>query len=475
MAHSHSNPLNDTVIEQIGDATNAPSSLEEGNNMITTPQNKNETDETVQVTNEVYDFEEGYHHLPFDSDEEDTPNHDQASDQEEEEPLNNDDLPQANGRPVRRTKQPSLLTFDFNSQDRQWTEVHKAYNAEVIEPLQEEANPQDGGDPIMYFPPPRSAIEMMRTKDSRKRNGWLKALKKELKNIIDNGTLDNTAKLEANEPVTMTMETNKIKLDSHGGLDKLKCRIVVRGDMQKKNAITIEDTYSPSASFRVLKMFLADAARHTCKTYQFDVVGAFLQAKMRSRVFIKLPAIYGQLFPEYAAYCGKPVMLLKAMYGMTLSGKYWYEEFRDWLVSVGFTQSSTCPVLFTRHEPDGSFLRIIFYIDDGLYFATSDGALERFKKELPERFNVVFQGTAHWYLSARIHQDNQNNITMDQARYAKSIVTRYLDGAGVKRINSAHNTILPADFMPTVEDKANTMEESKKLQEAYNIDYASCI
>ena len=201
-------PLNDTVIEQTGDATNAPSSLEEGNNMITTPQNKNETDETVQVTNEVYDFEEGYHHLPFDSDEDDIPNHDQASDQEEEEPLNNDDLPQANGRPVRRTKQPSLLTFDFNSQDRKWTEVHKAYNAEVIEPLQEEANPQDEVDPIMYFPPPRSAIEMMRTKDSRKRNGWLKALKKELKNIIDNGTLDNTAKLEANEPVTMTMETN---------------------------------------------------------------------------------------------------------------------------------------------------------------------------------------------------------------------------------------------------------------------------
>ena len=64
---------------------------------------------------------------------------------------------------------------------------------------------------------------------------------------------------------------------------------------------------------------------------------------------------------------------------------------------------------------------------------------------------------------------------MDQARYAKSIVTRYLDGAGVKRINSAHNTILPADFMPTIEDKAKTMEESKKLQEAYNIDYASCI
>jgi hypothetical protein len=84
------------------------------------------------------------------------------------------------------------------------------------------------------------------------------------------------------------METNNIKLDSHGGLDKLKCRIFVRGDMQKKHALRIEDTYSPPAPFRVLKHFLAYAARHKCRTYQFYVVGAFLQAKMRSRV----PSIY---------------------------------------------------------------------------------------------------------------------------------------------------------------------------------------
>jgi hypothetical protein len=66
---------------------------------------------------------------------------------------------------------------------------------------------------------------------------------------------------------------------------------------------------------------------------------------------------------------------------------------------------------------------------------------------------VASQGTA------RIHQDKQNNIKMDQARYARSIVTRYLDGAGVNIINSAHNTILPMDFIPTIEDKTKTMEE----------------
>jgi hypothetical protein len=133
-----------------------------------------------------------------------------------------------------------------------------------------------------------------------------------------------------------------------------------------------------------------------------------------------------EIFAEYVAYCGNPVMPMKAMYDMTLTGKKWFEEFRDWLVSVGFIQSETCPVLFARHESYGSFLSIIFYIYGGLYFATSEGALDIFKKEIPLIFNVDFQGTDHWYLSARIHQEKQHTITMDQARYARSF---YLDEA----------------------------------------------
>jgi hypothetical protein len=89
----------------------------------------------------------------------------------------------------------------------------------------------------MYYPPPYYAIEMTCTKYMRKRNGWLHDLTKELTNIIDNSTPDNTAKLEVNKPVTLTMETINMKLDTHGALEILKCRIDVRGN------ISIEGTY----------------------------------------------------------------------------------------------------------------------------------------------------------------------------------------------------------------------------------------
>ena len=52
----------------------------------------------------------------------------------------------------------------------------------------------------------------------------------------------------------------KAKIQSDGSLDKLKFRIVVRGDLHNKEMVG--DTWSPTASMRNLNYFLADATKH---------------------------------------------------------------------------------------------------------------------------------------------------------------------------------------------------------------------
>ena len=64
------------------------------------------------------------------------------------------------------------------------------------------------------------------------------------------------------------------KIQSDGSLDKLKLRIVVRGDFQNKEMVG--DTWSPTASMRNLKYFLADAAKHKARVHQKDFIGALL-------------------------------------------------------------------------------------------------------------------------------------------------------------------------------------------------------
>ena len=54
------------------------------------------------------------------------------------------------------------------------------------------------------------------------------------KKLVSKGKFDKDVFPEPGEPVIDVMETNKIKLDQHGSLDKLKVRMCVRGDLQKK-------------------------------------------------------------------------------------------------------------------------------------------------------------------------------------------------------------------------------------------------
>ena len=62
------------------------------------------------------------------------------------------------------------------------------------------------------------------------------------------------------EPVAPCMDVYREKIQSDGSLDKLKLRIVVRGDLQNKELVGV--TWLPTSSMRTLKYFLADATKH---------------------------------------------------------------------------------------------------------------------------------------------------------------------------------------------------------------------
>ena len=94
------------------------------------------------------------------------------------------------------------------------------------------------------------------------------------------------------------MDVYKAKIKSDGSLDKLKLRIVVRGDLQNKELVG--NTWSQTASMRTLKYFFIDATKHKVIVHQLYFIGTLLQAKVKNRVFFKLDIRYTDYFPEYA-------------------------------------------------------------------------------------------------------------------------------------------------------------------------------
>ena len=75
----------------------------------------------------------------------------------------------------------------------------------------------------------------------------------------------------------------KKKIQSDGSIDKRKLRTVVRGDLQNKELV--RETWSPTASLRTLKYFFADATKHKARVHHLYIIGEFLQAKVKNRVF----------------------------------------------------------------------------------------------------------------------------------------------------------------------------------------------
>ena len=299
----------------------------------------------------------------------------------------------------------------------------------------------------------------MKITDSKTRAQWIEAIRRELKSIVEH-TFNLDGQPLPGEQIIPLMFIFKAKINSLGGLDKLKARLCARGDLQNTEG---EDIFSPTASMRLLKMFLALGVEVGRQVKQLDFISAFIQGKVRSRIFVFLDEIVGEVCPEFSKFVGRPLLLERALYGLATSGKYWYEDLDEYLQLIGFRKSTVDPCFYSRKTKAG-ILRLINYVDDTLYFGTTDESEEEFVKELRNRFNFNLLGTASWYLGIKINY-NKLGATIDQQLYAKSIVNKL-----VKKGTDIYprNTPLQPDITLTKRDCPTTPAIQQEIDAKYS-------
>ena len=105
--------------------------------------------------------------------------------------------------------------------------------------------------------------------------------------------------------------------------------------------------------------------------------------------------------------------------------------------------------IYYKYAPDGSKIFVLSYVDDCVYCYTNEDIGKWFVDTLGKIFHVKFLVFAHWFMSIRISQLKDHSISVDQDRYATSIVAKYLDTAKIKVNNKFYKTTLPADMIFT--------------------------
>ena len=111
--------------------------------------------------------------------------------------------------------------------------LHKVFRTIVLEISQELTNFGESGSEVSHFiPEPRNFAEVTKLSENIRKH-WLKDNLKEIKNLINNQNFIIEDPKDG-EPVTPYIDVFKAEIQSDGSLDKLKLRIVVRGDLQNK-------------------------------------------------------------------------------------------------------------------------------------------------------------------------------------------------------------------------------------------------
>ena len=106
-----------------------------------------------------------------------------------------------------------------------------------------------------------------------------------------------------------------------------------------------------------------------------------------------------------------------------------------------------------------------------VYWYTSEAIGKWFVDTLGKRFHVNFLGYAYWFMSIIISQMKDHSISVDQARYATSIVVKYLDTSTVKASTNFYKTTFPSDMIFTKDDISTSDEQAEKLTREFNIHY----
>ncbi|GKG27857.1 retrovirus-related pol polyprotein from transposon TNT 1-94, partial [Tanacetum coccineum] len=123
---------------------------------------------------------------------------------------------------------------------------------------------------------------------------------------------------------------------------KNKARLVDQGFRQEEG-INLEESFASVARIEAIRIFVANAANKNMTIFQMDVKTAFINGELKEEVYVSQPE--GFVDQEYPSHVYK---LKKALYGLKLAPRAWYNMLSSFLISQHFSKGAVDLILFTR-------------------------------------------------------------------------------------------------------------------------------
>ncbi len=230
-----------------------------------------------------------------------------------------------------------------------------------------------------------------------------------------------------------------------------KARFVAGGHMTDPPP---EITYSSVVSRDSIRIAFLLAALNDVNLLATDIGNAYLNASPREKV-------YTTAGPEFGAELqGKPVLIVRALYGLKSSGAAWRSHLANTLQTIGFTSCLADPDVWMRPamKPDNFeyYEYVLVYVDDLLVLSHQGDkimqSLEtyyRLKEGFAKRTRYLGAEVKEWYFP-----DNsmKPKWALSSAQYVKEAIRNietHLQGQN--RILRKSNQPMPSNYAPELD------------------------
>ena len=270
----------------------------------------------------------------------------------------------------------------------------------------------------------KEAMESPNAKD------WQEAADLEYESLLENETWD-LVDLPRDRKAVGSRWVFKVKHHSDGRVERYKCRLVAKGYSQLYGA-DYDETFSPVVRFSSIRTLLSFAVQNNLHVHQMDVVTAFLNGHLEEEIYMEQPEGYVKPGQEHLV-----CKLKRSIYGLKQSPRCWSKAFTEFMMGIGFKQSTSDPCVFVRSRQELEILAV--YVDDLILITESTESMNELKAALKERYKMKDMGELSYILGISVIQDKEKNrVILHQKHYIEAILRKY-------GMDNANPVATPAD------------------------------
>ena len=247
---------------------------------------------------------------------------------------------------------------------------------------------------------------------------WLEAMQAEMDSMYSNQVWTLVDLPDGFRPIGCKW-IYKRKIGPDGKVDTYKARLVAKGYSQKEG-IDYEETFSPVAMIKSIRILLAMAAYLDYEIWQMDVKTAFLNGFLKEDIYMEQPRGFTSEADSH-----KVCKLRKSIYGLKQASRSWNLRFDEVVRNYGFVKNEDEPCVYRKSS--GSIISfLVLYVDDILLIGNDIGALSSVKAWLSTEFSMKDLGEATYILGIRIFRDRvKRMIGLSQALYLEKVLKRF--------------------------------------------------